>query len=129
MFMDGRTDRRRTDARLIAISPEPFGRGIKTYMHRKSMLRYNHCYYNQYNQSNWEPVFTRTERVRLKVVICGKYINLNKITKTLHISLKFNRLLIFVILYSLQNRGACCLKKCFNRERSKGIFVRENLKK
>ena len=37
-----------------------------------------------------------------KVVICGKYINLNKITKIKHISLKFNRLLIFVILYSLQ---------------------------
>ena len=29
MFTDGRTDRRRTDARLIAISPEPFGQGIK----------------------------------------------------------------------------------------------------
>ena len=29
MFMDGWTDRRLTDARLIAISPEPFGRGIK----------------------------------------------------------------------------------------------------
>ena len=40
--------------------------------------------------------------VYLKVVICGKYINLNKITKIQHISLKFNRLLIFVILYSLQ---------------------------
>ena len=37
-----------------------------------------------------------------KVVICGKYKNLNKITKIKHISLKFNRLLIFVILYSLQ---------------------------
>ena len=37
-----------------------------------------------------------------KVVICGKYINLNKITKIEHISLKFNRLLIFVILYRLQ---------------------------
>ena len=37
-----------------------------------------------------------------KVVICGKYINLNKITKIEHMSLKFNRLLIFVILYSLQ---------------------------
>ena len=34
-----------------------------------------------------------------KAVICGKYINLNKITKIKHISLKFNRLLIFVILY------------------------------
>ena len=28
----------------------------------------------------------------------------------------------------MQNRGTCCLKKCFNMERSKGIFVRENLK-
>ena len=38
----------------------------------------------------------------LKVVICGKYLNLNKITKNYHISLKFDRLLIFVILYSVQ---------------------------
>ena len=37
----------------------------------------------------------------IKVVICGKNKNLNKITKVRHISLKFNRLLIFVILYSL----------------------------
>ena len=29
----------------------------------------------------------------------------------------------------MQNRGTCCLKKCFNTERSKGNFVRENLKK
>ena len=29
MFTDGRTDRQRTDARLIAISPELIGRGIK----------------------------------------------------------------------------------------------------
>ena len=28
----------------------------------------------------------------------------------------------------MQNRGTCCLKKCFNTERSKGNFVRENLK-
>ena len=28
----------------------------------------------------------------------------------------------------MQNRGTCCLKKCFNMERSKGNFVRENLK-
>ena len=40
--------------------------------------------------------------VELQVVICGKYINLTKITKNLHMPLKFNRLLIFVILYSLQ---------------------------
>ena len=26
----------------------------------------------------------------------------------------------------MQNRGTCCLKKCFNTERSKGNFVREN---
>ena len=64
------------------------------------------------------------------MVICGKYINLNKITKIEHISLKLNRFLIFVILYSLQckMRGICCLKKLFTTERSKGIFVRENLK-
>ena len=29
----------------------------------------------------------------------------------------------------MQNRGTCSLKKCFNMERSKGNFVRENLKK
>ena len=29
----------------------------------------------------------------------------------------------------MQNKGTCCLKKCFNTERSKGNFVRENLKK
>ena len=39
---------------------------------------------------------------KIKVVICGKYINLNKVPKIKHISLKFNRLLIFVILNSLQ---------------------------
>ena len=38
----------------------------------------------------------------IKVMICNKYKSLNKITKILHISLKFNRLLFFVILYSLQ---------------------------
>ena len=31
--------------------------------------------------------------------------------------------------FTMQNRGICCLKKCFNTERSKGNFVRENLKK
>ena len=29
----------------------------------------------------------------------------------------------------MQNRGTGCLKKCFNTERSKGNFERENLKK
>ena len=38
----------------------------------------------------------------IKVVICGKYKNLNKIIKIKHNSLKFHRLLIFVILHSLQ---------------------------
>ena len=28
----------------------------------------------------------------------------------------------------MQNRGTCCLKKCFNTERSEGNFVHENLK-
>ena len=28
----------------------------------------------------------------------------------------------------MQNRGTCCLKKCFNMERSKEIFVRETLR-
>ena len=40
--------------------------------------------------------------IKVKVVICGEYKNLNKIIKILHISLKFHRLLIFVILHSLQ---------------------------
>ena len=67
---------------------------------------------------------------RVKVVICSKYVNLNKITKILNISLKFNRLLIFVILYSLQCKigGHAVEKNCFNMERSKGIFVREKPK-
>ena len=30
--------------------------------------------------------------------------------------------------FTMQNRGTCCLNKCFNMERSKGNFVRENLK-
>ena len=28
--------------------------------------------------------------------------------------------------FTMQKRGACCLKMCYNMERSKGIFVREN---
>ena len=39
----------------------------------------------------------------VKVVICGKNKNLNKIIKiTLRISLTMNRLLIFVVLYSFE---------------------------
>ena len=29
----------------------------------------------------------------------------------------------------MQNRGICCLKKCFTKETAKGIFMHENLKK
>ena len=47
-------------------------------------------------------VYVLTTNHHLKVVICGKYKNLNKIIKILHISLKFHRLLIFVIPPSLQ---------------------------
>ena len=45
---------------------------------------------------------TNIQQFSFKVVISGKYKNLNKITKNLHTSLKFHRLLIFVILHSLQ---------------------------
>ena len=31
--------------------------------------------------------------------------------------------------FTMQNRETCSLKKCFNMEKSKGMFVRENLKK
>ena len=31
--------------------------------------------------------------------------------------------------FTMQNRGTCCFNKCFNTEKSNGIFVRENLKK
>ena len=60
-----------------------------------------------------------------------KYQNLYKITKKLTYLPENNRLLIFVILYSLKMkiRGTCFLKMCFDTAISKGIFVRENLKK
>ena len=68
----------------------------------------------------------RTHFVRTKVnslVICGKYINLNKITKIKHISLKFYRLLIFVILYSLQCKiEGYAVKKVFYYGKIKGNF-------
>ena len=35
----------------------------------------------------------------------------------------------YSIQFTMQNIEQCCLKKCFNTDRSKGIFVRENLKK
>ena len=37
----GRTDRRQTDARPITLSPEPFGRGIKTDIHRFTKKLYS----------------------------------------------------------------------------------------
>ena len=46
-------------------------------------------------------------------------------SQNIKISPLFHRLLISVNLYSYD---ACCLKKCINTERSKGFFVRENLK-
>ena len=46
------------------------------------------------NNSQW------FELASFKVVICGKYKNLNKIIKILDISLEFHWLLIFVILYT-----------------------------
>ena len=73
------------------------------------------------------------KNVTVKVVISGKYKNLNEITK---IEQKFKFPEISQTSYfcyspqcTMQNRGTCCLKKCFNTERSKGNFVRENLKK
>ena len=47
-------------------------------------------------------VFVFTPNHHLKVVISGKNKNLNNITKIKHTFLKFHRLLIFVILHSLQ---------------------------
>ena len=65
-----------------------------------------------------------------KVVICGKYKNLNKIIKNLTYLPEISRTSYFCYSpqFTMQNRGTCCLKKCFNTERSKGNFVRENLK-
>ena len=67
----------------------------------------------------------------LKVVISGKYENLNKITKNLTYLPENSQTSYFCYSpqFTIQNRGTCCLKKCFNTERSKGNFVRENLKK
>ena len=67
----------------------------------------------------------------VKVVICGKYKNMNKIIKNLTYLPEISKTFYFCYspLFTMQNRGTCCLKKCFNTERSKGNFVRENLKK
>ena len=59
----------------------------------------------------------------LKVVICGKYINLNKISKKLTQTSFY-----YSLQYTMQNRETCRLNKCFNMERSKGIFVRKKSK-
>ena len=67
------------------------------------------------------------------MVICGKYENLNKTTKITRMSMKVYRLLIFVVLYSLQCKiegHAVFFFFFFNyMERSGGKFVRRNLKK
>ena len=67
----------------------------------------------------------------IKVVICGKYINLNKITKFLTYLPEIYQTSYFCysLQFTMQNRETCRLKKCFNTERSKGIFMLENLKK
>ena len=72
-----------------------------------------------------------TDRIfEFKVVICGKYKNLNKIIKNLTYLPEISQTSYFCYSpqFTMQNRGTCCLKKCFNTERSKGNFVRENLK-
>ena len=75
--------------------------------------------------------------ISFKVVICGKYKNLNKITnlnknhKNLTYLPEISQTSYFCYSpqFTMQNRGICCLKKCFNTERSKGNFVPKNLKK
>ena len=60
----------------------------------------------------------------IKVVISGKYKNLNKITKIKHTSLKFHRLLILVILHSLQCKieGHAVLKSVLIRKDQREIL-------
>ena len=55
----------------------------------------------------------------IKVVIGGKYINLNK---TYLPEIKQTSYFCYSLQFTMQNRGTCCLKKCFNKERSKGIL-------
>ena len=66
-----------------------------------------------------------------KMVICGKYKNLNKITKFLTYLPEILQTSYFCysLQFTMRNRGTCCLKMCFNTDRSKGIFAHENLKK
>ena len=50
-----------------------------------------------------------------KVVICGKYINLNKIKKNvtyLH-EIQQTSYFCYSLQFTMQNRGICCLKKVF----------------
>ena len=53
-----------------------------------------------------------------KVVICGKYINLNKIIKNLTYLPEFLQTSYFCssLQFTMQNRGTYSLKKCFNTE-------------
>ena len=69
--------------------------------------------------------------ILFKVVICGKYKNLNKIKKNLTYLPEISQTSYFCysLQFTMQNKGTCCLKKSFHMERSKGNFVHENLKK
>ena len=66
----------------------------------------------------------------LKVVIWSKNKNLHKMLKIQQIFPKLYRCLLYVVFHNLkpQNAGLVDVKKDLNSERSKGIFVRENLK-
>ena len=66
-----------------------------------------------------------------KVVICGKYKNLKKKSQNLTYLPEIWQTSNFCysLQFTMQIRSTCCLKKCFDTERSKGIVVRENLKK
>ena len=58
-----------------------------------------------------------------KMVICGKYKNLNKTTKITRMSMKVYRLLIFVVLYSLQCKieGHAVLKKIIWKDQEENL--------
>ena len=82
-------------------------------------------------QGNRRRIVITNITIFLKVVISGKYKNLNKITKNLTHLPEISQTYYFCYSpqFTMQNRGTCYLKKCFHTERSKGNFVRENLKK
>ena len=78
-------------------------------------------------------VFVFTTNHHLKVVIItnwSKNKNLHKMLKIQQIFPKLYRCLLYVVFHNLkpQNAGLVDVKKDLNSKRSKGIFVRENLK-